>query len=51
MHVVEFEVDDLLEVALEIAEKDPELQLPQHRIIQEHLNELEREKSDWSRIS
>jgi ATP-dependent DNA helicase RecG len=39
------------EVALEIAEKDPELQLPQHRIIQEHLNELEREKSDWSRIS
>lgn len=39
------------EVALEIAEKDSELQLPEHRIIQEHLAELEREKSDWSRIS
>jgi len=37
--------------ALQIADEDPEFNLPQHAAIREHLESIKRRKSDWSTIS
>ncbi|NTW31759.1 MAG: ATP-dependent DNA helicase RecG [Bacteroidetes bacterium] len=38
-------------VAIEILEKDPQLEKPENRQIAYHLNEMNKEKANWSRIS
>jgi ATP-dependent DNA helicase RecG len=39
------------ELALEILDEDPTLEQPQNQLLRDHLMNLKKQKTDWSKIS